>query len=210
MGYADDDGIDTAETFGSDSFQPQTSAHTTPPPPPQFESPFKENDANEEQFVDSNEEIIGKPFGISNIPSDGEEEAEIETDSLIRKKSKFSPIKGKLRNQKKADDEGSSGFNFPNVPVPTHTNFPFSPTKIPHNKGRASKDEIDQWRQWYLQLKLNDSEVLASNKRDSYVQPILRKLKDQYLSLQGTEQPILKAKDPRIVYEAIQKMRGHT
>ena len=214
MGYADDDAVDTPETFGSDTFQPQTSAHIAPQTemsahtaPTQFQSPFKDIEPTDEQYANDTDEPIGKPFSMMGIPSDGEEE-EVDTNTLVPKKTKYSPIKGKLRQApKQSDNEGMSGFNFPKVPVPTHSNFPFSPTKIPYNRGRASKDEIDQWKQWYLQLKLNDAEVLASSKRDAYVQPILRKLKDQYLSLQGTDQPILKSKDPRIVYEAIQKLR---
>ena len=57
-------------------------------------------------------------------------------------------------------------------------------------------------------LKLNDDDVLSSNKRSDYVQPILAKLKEQYTDLRGNDESVLKSKDPIVVYKAIRAKNG--
>jgi hypothetical protein len=102
----------------------------------------------------------------------------------------------------------SLGFpNVPNIPAPEEPNLLISQIKITNKK--PTKEEIRKLRQFYILLGLNNEKVLASNKRDDYVTPILLKLKNQYLSLDGTDQEVLKSKNPRVIYEAIRTKQGY-
>ena len=56
---------------------------------------------------------------------------------------------------------------------------------------------------------LNDDAVLASNKRNDYIQPILVELKKQYRALKGTDPNISKATDPKVVHQAIRTKQGY-
>lgn len=114
-----------------------------------------------------------------------------------------------LINEEKAKTkaEADTGFNFPNEPV-TKPEF-FSPSMMIKSKGgRPTRRELDQWREWYLRLKLNDDDVLASNRREDYEKPILAKLKEQYIDIRGDDKNVLKSKDPQVVYKAIRQKSG--
>ena len=101
-------------------------------------------------------------------------------------------------------------MNFPKEKVPKHDNFPFSPERIPYARTKPSVAEVQQWREWYLQLGFKDPTILRTNTRSSYIKPIQAKLLDEYKKLRGDKDPsILKAKDPRKIYKAIkQRLAG--
>ena len=245
MGYVDDDNIDTATTYGSSEFQPQTSAKS--PPQEELYTPFKDAGKEEIQFADNNDEPIGKPFEALAQSSEGEDEESspqfspmfvrpITTKKKQQQMTTYfnkpnddytetieqpkAPIKAKKQSSLdeefeafvKEDEsrnrkEGISGYPLPNIPV-TKSEY-FSPSKIPNTKkGKPSNKEIEQWKEWYLMLKLNDDDVLSSNKRSDYVQPILAKLKEQYTDLRGNDESVLKSKDPIVVYKAIRAKNG--
>ena len=245
VGYVDDDNIDTATTFGSSEFKPQTSAKS--PPQEELYTPFKDAGKEEIQFADNNDEPIGKPFEALAQSSEGEDEESspqfipmfvrpITTKKKQQQMTTYfnkpnddytetieqpkAPIKAKKQSSLDEDyeafvkddesrnrKEGISGFPLPNIPV-TKSEY-FSPSKIPNTKkGKPSNKEIEQWKEWYLMLKLNDDDVLSSNKRSDYVQPILAKLKEQYTDLRGNDESVLKSKDPIIVYKAIRAKNG--
>jgi len=182
LGYVDDDNIDTPESFGSDSFKPQTSIAKTTPLAEREEnmdpsnSPFRDT---EDKYADEEEEQKDEEDPPLSAKQEGDEEEEEEY--VFERRSP------RIKQQKKVT---------------------FSPAKIPKNKGRASQGELEQWKEWYLMLKLNDDDVLASSKRQDFIQPILKKLREDYINLRGNDKEILKSKDPRVVYQAIREKRG--
>jgi len=100
-----------------------------------------------------------------------------------------------------------SGGNFPNIPVPEDPNLLISQIKITNKK--PTKEEIRRLRQFYILLELKDEKVLSSNKRDDYLNPILLKLKNQYMDLNGTDQKVLKSQNLSFVYEAVRTKQGY-
>jgi hypothetical protein len=247
-GYVNDDEVDVAETYGSDSFEAQTRQSQTILPSRYsaiqdyedegiltreeyrqqreresaklFESPFKDNLAKEENFAEDDSEPIGKPFGLLAQPSDDEGEAEQSnpqnpTIRRINENKKYRPtfIERKEDNEEKVtqqNEEGKASMNFPKEKVPKHDNFPFSPERIPYARTKPSVAEIQQWREWYLQLGFKDPTILRTNTRSSYIKPIQAKLLDEYKKLRGDKDPsILRSKDPRIIYKAVkQRLAG--
>jgi hypothetical protein len=261
-GYVNDDEVDVAETYGSDSFEPQTrrehslpetrglQLHSAQPTrysaiqdyededegiisreellrrkreeqnAKSFESPFKDNLAKEENFAEDDSEPIGKPFGLLAQPSDDEGEAEHSTPQnptirRINENKKYRPtfIESKEDNEEKVtqqNEEEKAPMNFPKEKVPKHDNFPFSPERIPYARTKPSVAEVQQWREWYLQLGFKDPTILRTNTRSSYIKPIQAKLLDEYKKLRGDKDPsILRSKDPRIIYKAVkQRLAG--
>ena len=257
-GYSYDDDKVVSETFGSDSFQPQTrrenslsetrslqpySAQPTRYSAIQdyededegiisreellrrrreeenaksFESPFKDNLAKEENFADDDSQPIGKDFGLLTQASDDEGEAEKLTPSIrVKGTQKYRPtfVERKEDNEEKVpqqNEEEKASMNFPKEKVPKHDNFPFSPERIPYARTKPSVAEIQQWREWYLQLGFKDPTILRTNTRSSYIKPIQAKLLDEYKKLRGDKDPsILRSKDPRIIYKAVkQRLAG--
>jgi len=248
-GYVNDDEVDVAETYGSDSFEPQTRKSTQSARysaiqdyededegiisreellrrkreeqnAKSFESPFKDNLAKEENFAEDDSEPIGKPFGLLAQPSDdeGEEEQSTPQNPTIRRineNKKYRPtfIESKEDNEEKVtlqNEEEKAPMNFPKEKVPKHDNFPFSPERIPYARTKPSVAEIQQWREWYLQLGFKDPTILRTNTRSSYIKPIQAKLLDEYKKLRGDKDPsILRSKDPRIIYKAVkQRLAG--
>ena len=185
-----------------------------------FESPFKDNLAKEENFAEDDSEPIGKPFGLLGQPSDDEGEAEQSTPQnptirRINENKKYRPtfIESKEDNEEKVtqqNEEEKASMNFPKEKVPKHDNFPFSPERIPYARTKPSVAEIQQWREWYLQLGFKDPTILRTNTRSSYIKPIQAKLLDEYKKLRGDKDPsILRSKDPRIIYKAVkQRLAG--
>jgi hypothetical protein len=100
-----------------------------------------------------------------------------------------------------------SGGNVPNIPVPEEPNLLISQIKITNKK--PTKEEIRRLRQFYILLDLKDEKVLSSNKRDDYLNPILLKLKNQYMDLNGTDQKVLKSQNLSFVYEAVRTKQGY-
>ena len=47
-------------------------------------------------------------------------------------------------------------MKFPSEQIPKHDNYPFSPLKIPYSKSKPSVVELEQWKEWYLQLGFKD------------------------------------------------------
>jgi hypothetical protein len=113
------------------------------------------------------------------------------------------------QNEEAVASENTS-MKFPKVDVPKHNNYPFSPEKIPYAKTKPSVAEVQQWKEWYLQLGFKDPSILQMNTRSSYIKPIQAKLLDEYKKLRGDKDPsILRSKDPRIIYKAIkQRLAG--
>jgi hypothetical protein len=105
-------------------------------------------------------------------------------------------------------NEGVSGFTFPKVAVPSKSEISFVPN-FSTSKTKPKKVEIDKWKEWYLMIGLKDDDVLASNRRNDYIQPILVELKKQYRALKGTDPNILKATDPKVVHQAIRTKQGY-
>jgi hypothetical protein len=183
-----------------------------------FQSPFKDNLAKEENFAEDDSEPIGKPFKLSTQASDDEAETEQLTpqNPTIRikenKKHRSTLIDRKEDNQDKISEsnEDVKSMNFPKEPVPKHDNFPFSPERIPYAKSKPTVAELEQWKEWYLQMGLKDPSILQMNTRSSYIKPIQAKLLDEYKKLRGNKDPsILRSKDPRIIYKAIkQRLAG--
>jgi hypothetical protein len=250
-GYVNDDEVDVAETYGSDSFEAQTRQSQTILPSRYsaiqdyedegiltreeyrqqreresaklFESPFKDNLAKEENFAEDSSEPIGKDFGLLTQPSDDEGEAEQLTpqNPQIRIKEK-KRAKPSFREEKEENEDQvpqqneeavaseNTSMKFPKVDVPKHNNYPFSPEKIPYAKTKPSVAEVQQWKEWYLQLGFKDPSILKMNTRSSYIKPIQAKLLDEYKKLRGDKDPsILRSKDPRIIYKAIkQRLAG--
>jgi hypothetical protein len=84
--------------------------------------------------------------------------------------------------------------------------YSFSPEKIPYAKTKPSVAEVQQWKEWYLQLGFKDPSILKMNTRSSYIKPIQSKLLDEYKKLRGDKDPsILKEKDPRKIHKAIKQ-----
>ena len=234
LGYADDDNIDTPETFGSDSFMSQMSARE-PPEPQELRSLLKTPD---KPFVEDEEDTIG------DEPAREEEQeqsidssiGEFQTRIPMRKQSTIrvkrlsfqdtaprTSLKsiqderpsGTSRDSDVEQDEevsntneGVSGFTFPKVAVPSKSEISFVPN-FSTSKTKPKKAEINKWKEWYLMIGLKDDDVLASNKRNDYIQPILVELKKQYRSLNGTDPNILKATDPKVVHQAIRTKQGY-
>ena len=183
-----------------------------------FQSPFKDNLAKEENFAEDDSEPIGKDFGLLTQASDDEAEAEQSTPQNVptrdkeKKKTKPTFIREteETEDQVPQQNEELKPMNFPNVAVPKHDNYPFSPEKIPYAKTKPSVAELAQWKEWYLQLGLKDPSILKMNTRSSYIKPIQAKLLDEYKKLRGDKDPsILRSKDPRIIYKAVkQRLAG--
>jgi len=210
-GYAYDDDIVVSQTAGSDTFEPQTRMDTRNFEPQTIQelpySAFKDTEEKQGNFSeDSTEEAIGKPFGMLTQNSDDEEEV-----TISKKKFKVIPTlitktkdnKEKILESKESESE-LKPMNFPNIPVPQHDNYPFSPERIPYAKTKPSVVELEQWREWYQREGLKEQSILESNKRSNYIKSILKKMLFDYSQLRGEKDPsILKSKDPRIVYKAI-------
>ena len=184
-----------------------------------FQSPFKDSLAEEDKFAEDNSEPIGKDFGLLSQPSDDEAEGEQLTPQnpqiRIKEKKRVKPTftRDKEENEDQVpqqNEEENTSMKFPKVDVPKHNNYPFSPEKIPYAKTKPSVVEVQQWKEWYLQLGFKDPSVLNMNTRSSYIKPIQAKLLDEYKKLRGDKDPsILRSKDPRIIYKAIkQRLAG--
>jgi hypothetical protein len=195
VGYVDDDNIDTPESFGSDSFKPQTSMN--PPDLPNIEDMYANNysdtpfsgELQEEKHADDySDEPFSEELQEEKYDDEGEEGPPLKKGEEEEEEYVFERRSPRIKQQQKK--------------------VTFSPAKIPKNKGRASQGELEQWKEWYLMLKLNDDDVLASSKRQDFIQPILKKLREDYINLRGNEKEILKSKDPRVVYQAIREKRG--
>lgn len=237
-GYVIDDPVDVSQTYGSLTFQPQTSQPTTPEPSSVI--PPAPRSLTEDDFFTSDAEPVLQPPSTNEplIQSDSDEE--INTPPItIKTKRKTQPrTRPRMRRGVSFSDEegqeltessalyaksmsegagaggggaGGTSINFPNEPVPKHNNYPFSPEKVPYTpKGKPSVGEVQQWKQWYLLLGLNDPSILKVNTRSSYMKPILAKSLDEYKKLRGEKDPnILKSKDPRVIYRAVkQRLSG--
>ena len=230
-GYVEDDNIDTPETYGSEAFKSQMyepqqiPSETELPksilktPDQRGERPLSVSRGDEtglsKQFVEDEQSIIGE--GEKSYDSSV---GEFQTRIPIRKQSTIrvkrlsfedtaprTSLKS-IQDEPQQEEEGISGFTFPKVPVPSRSEYSFIP-HISMAKTKPTKSEVEKWKEWYLMLGLNDDDVLASNKRDDFVKPILQKLKTQYRELKGTDQNVLKSKDPRVVHQAIRTKQGY-
>jgi hypothetical protein len=246
-GYVNDDNIDVTQTYGSDSFEPQTRQPTRysaiqdyedegilsreeyrqqreRESAKSFQSPFKDSLAEEDKFAEDDSEPIGKDFSVLTQPSDDEEELTPQIRKQEKKRVKPTFVEQREENEypipqqndeedNKSQEEVASentSMKFPKVDVPKHNNYPFSPEKIPYAKSKPSKIEVQQWKEWYLQLGFKDPSILQMNTRSSYIKPIQAKLLDDYKKLRGDKDPLtLKEKDPRKIYKAIkQRLAG--
>ena len=135
-GYVINDPIDVSQTFGSSTFEPQTSQPTTPeqssaiPPTPRSLA--------EDDFFTSDAEPVLEPPPINEplIQSDSDEERVVpyvrvqkrktqpRTKPKTRRGVSFSDEEGKPLTFEKAEEAGGGGapINFPNEPVPKHNN----------------------------------------------------------------------------------------
>lgn len=241
LGYADDDNIDTAETFGSENFKTQQDI-ADPELRPSGTS--RGSDVREplrsilktpdKPFVEDEEDTIGdepareeeQEHSIDSSIGDIQTRIPMRKHSTIRVKRLSFQDTGPRTSLKSIQDErpsgtsrdsdvefsdpneGVSGFTFPKVPVPSKSEISFVPN-FSTSKTKPKKAEIDKWKEWYLMIGLNDDAVLASNKRNDYIQPILVELKKQYRALNGTDPNILKSTDPKVVHQAIRTKQGY-
>jgi len=221
LGYYDDDNIDTAETFGSENFKTQQDiADPELREPQELKSILK---TPEKQFVEDEKDTIGdeptrdeeQEQSIDSSIGDIQTRIPMRKHSTIRvKRLSFQDTAPRTSLKSIQDEEFSdpnedvSGFTLPKVAVPSKREYSFVPN-FSTSKTKPKKAEIDKWKEWYLMIGLNDDAVLASNKRNDYIQPILVELKKQYRALKGTDPNILKATDPKVVHQAIRTKQGY-
>lgn len=187
VGFVPDDSIDITETKGDDTFEPQIDYQPGGTiPPPQLTLSLKQP---EEPTITPEREFTPQP----SIETTLKKQSLITSMFGLKKKAK-----SKTPESKTPDENPKTGGGGVETPD-------FSP-RIIASKYKATKQEIDQWKEWYNDLNGDDETIINSTKRSVVVGGVIDLLQTKYKNAGGNDKSILKSKDPNVIDKAILKV----